>query len=159
MKNKFNIRGEVTAVFVSYQEKLIECLIDTKSLEILHEFDGTFRAVWNENTKSFYVMGYDRSYRPKRNTMIHRYLVNADESMVVDHINHDTLDNMISNLRVVTQSTNMLNPDPVKRNYKNVAGVTWYENKKKWRARVGSKHLGYFEEYTDAVNAVSVYKK
>lgn len=162
MKNKFNIRGENTAIYVSYQEGFLECLIDTKSLERLHEFDGTFRAVWNEYTKSFYVMGYDRSYVPKRNTMIHRYLTGADETMVVDHFNHDTLDNRLSNLRVVTQSENMLNRDPSKESFKKITGVSWYENKNKWRAKVFkggiSSHIGYFEAYEDAVKAVIDFK-
>lgn len=163
MKNKFNIRDEITAVFVSYPEGFLECLIDTKSLEKLHEFEGTFRAVWSENTKSYYVMGYDRSYIPKKNTMIHRFLMDADdENMVVDHINHNTLDNRLCNLRLVSQSINMLNRDPEKESYKKVSGVNWYENKKKWRARAFvngiNKHIGYFTDYNDAVKAVCDFK-
>lgn len=159
MKNKFNIRGEITAVYVSHSDKVFECLIDTKSLEVLHEFDGTFRAIWSKNTKSFYVMGYDRSFTPKKNTMIHRYLTHAPDGLVVDHLNHDTLDNRMINLRIVSQSTNMLNPDTNKISKKNVRGVTWYEDKKKWRVRIKIegkvKHLGYFENHEDAVKALN----
>ncbi|MEK3867671.1 HNH endonuclease [Paenibacillus sp. FSL H7-0716] len=160
MKNKFNIRGEITAIYVSSSEGIIETLIDTKSLEILNEFNGTFRASWNKNTKSYYVLGYDRSLGPSKNVMLHRYLTAAMDGLVVDHINHDTLDNRLVNLRVVTQSENVRNPD-LKKRISKFPGVTWYENKGKWRAkrRVNGKshHLGYFANWDDAVEAVKKF--
>lgn len=162
MKNKFNIRGEVTAVFVSFRGEMVECIIDTKSLEKLHEFEGTFRGVWNDSAKGIYVMGYDMSYNPPKNTMIHRYLTGADDTLVVDHIHHNTLDNRLEQLRVTTQSINMLNKDTSKPSYKKVTGLLWYENKKKWRAyakRNGKyNHIGYFLEYDDALKALENFK-
>lgn len=158
MKNKFSIRGEITAIYVSFRGGLVECIIDTKSLEVLHEFDGTFRGVWNDTTKGIYVMGYDMSYTPKKNTMIHRYLTGADEANIVDHINHNTLDNRLFNLRVTTQSQNMLNKDPSKPSYKKITGITWYENRNRWRVKIKRygeyHHIGYFKEYEDAVKAL-----
>lgn len=35
--------------------------------------------------------------------------MNTEDDMVVDHINHDTLDNRKENLRNVTQSQNLMN--------------------------------------------------
>jgi len=136
---------------------MLETLIDTKSLEILNDFEGTFRATWNESTKSYYVHGYDRRLGPKKNVMLHRLLTGAPEGLVVDHINHNTLDNRMDNLRVVTQSENVRNPDPKKRPLK-VIGVTWYESRKKWRVkkRINGKyyHIGYFENKDDAIRAL-----
>lgn len=50
----------------------------------------------------FYLMNDKRQY-------IHRVIMNAPKGMVVDHINHNTLDNRKSNLRVVTNSENLRN--------------------------------------------------
>jgi hypothetical protein len=40
---------------------------------------------------------------------LHRLLLNAPPGLVVDHINHDTLDNRRCNLRLTTQSCNLRN--------------------------------------------------
>lgn len=158
MKNKFRIDGDSTTIFLSSKDGSVETLIDTKSLEILNEFDGTFRAVWNENTKSFYVLGYDRGYGPPVNVMLHRLITGAPDGFVVDHFNHDTLDNRKFNLRVVTQSENMFNLDPAKLLNKRVPGITWYENKKKWRVKVRHKHIGYFSDKEEAERVLKQHK-
>lgn len=76
------------------------------------------------------------------------------DGLVVDHINHDSLDNRISNLRVCTQSQNCLNTSSRKNSTSMFLGVTRAirGNYVFWRAtiRVNKKlmSLGYFK-YTD----------
>lgn len=148
MKNRFEIQGENTIVFLSSREGTVQSVVNTKSLEVLNDFQGTFRAVWNENTETYYAMGYERRYGRKTNVMMHRYIIGCPDSLVVDHINHDTLDNRNANLRAVNQSQNMLNLDPSKR--KQVPGINWYEDKQKWRVRIKGKHVGYFTDLSEA---------
>lgn len=40
---------------------------------------------------------------------LHRYITDCPDGMVVDHINGDTKDNRMSNLRIITQSENLKN--------------------------------------------------
>lgn len=40
---------------------------------------------------------------------MHRFIADCPKDKIIDHINHDTLDNRLSNIRITTQGTNMLN--------------------------------------------------
>lgn len=87
--------------------------------------------------------------------------------MVVDHINHDTLDNRRQNLRVCTQQQNVWNSRKPKNNrsgYKGVyyldGGLDYFNNPGIWVARimVSGKiiYLGYFK---DKLEAAKTYNK
>jgi hypothetical protein len=64
-------------------------------------------------------------------TYLHRFLLDAPKGMQVDHINHDTLDNRRSNLRIVT--TNQQNNENRNGAHKNsktgIRGVTIHKCK------------------------------
>ncbi len=76
----------------------------------------------------------------------------ADE---IDHINHNSTDNRLVNLRVVTHTDNQRCQKPRKRN--DVLGVGWHKSSLKWVAyiRVNGKdnHLGLYPDWFDAVCA------
>lgn len=55
-----------------------------------------------KNNNHLYIVNSDRKY-------LHRLIIGAEKGQVVDHINHNTLDNRKYNLRICTQSENKLN--------------------------------------------------
>ena len=52
---------------------------------------------------------YAQIFKDKRSQSLHRFIMKAPKGMCVDHINGNSLDNRRSNLRIVTQSENLLN--------------------------------------------------
>ena len=52
---------------------------------------------------------YERTKHKRGHYKLHRIVTNAPDGKVVDHINGDRLDNRSENLRVVTQSDNLVN--------------------------------------------------
>lgn len=76
---------------------------------------------------------------------------------VVDHINGDTSDNRICNLRSATQAENSRNQRISKNNSSGFKGVHWHARRQKWAASIRSNwklhHLGYFDVPEDASRA------
>lgn len=92
--------------------------------------------------------------------LLHRFIMNAQDGMIVDHINGNKLDNRKANLRITTQSENLLNRHKRKKNptskYWGVYKHTerrWKTNKTSWRIQVlinGKRHRKSFESEKEA---------
>ena len=89
--------------------------------------------------------------------LLHRFIMDCPSDKVVDHINHNSLDNRKSNLRVCSIQQNMMNQQKQKRDttsqYK---GCYWSKKNKKWHARIKvndkHKHIGLYDsEETAAI--------
>ncbi len=93
--------------------------------------------------------GYARSHVNRQ--LMHRFITNAEYLYVVDHINHNTLDNRKSNLRIVDEFINQIHKRTRKR------GIRKTRNGKKYQARIRCKnkeyHLGHFDTYEEAIDA------
>ena len=80
---------------------------------------------------------------------LHRFIMNCPKDMVVDHINHNTLDNRKFNLRICTQHENTFN----KKENGNDKGVFLRGNK--WIAQISYNYkniyLGRFDTYEEAL--------
>ena len=78
----------------------IDILIDDEDISLANDY--RLCVSYAKKTDSFYVMTSDRKY-------LHRLIMNAQKGQVVDHVNHNTLDNRRGNLRLVSHSENALN--------------------------------------------------
>ncbi len=94
---------------------------------------------------------------PRGQILMHRSITNAPAHLVVDHINHNGLDNRKSNLRLCTKSRNATNQRIRKGGSSRYKGVCWHKRDKKWHARLHHRgkthHLGSFTNEKDAARA------
>ena len=82
----------------------------------------------------------------------------------VDHIDRNTVDNRIENLRLATRAQNMANKGKQKGTYSSeYKGVYWNKAKKKWQAQIKVNykriHLGYFDLECEAAMEYDWYAK
>ncbi len=85
---------------------------------------------------------------------MHRFLLEPPKGLEIDHINGNSLDNRISNLRSCTHAQNMRNRKLNINNKTGYKGVFMSSSKNKYRAQIRANgiaiHLGYFENALDA---------
>lgn len=102
------------------------------------------------------------AYRSSGNKKISmaRQLLNPSPGMVIDHINHDTLDNRRSNLRICTKSQNSRNRVNFNPKSKSgIRGVKWDARSRNWSATIyvsgKTLYLGHFRDKMEAAEAAS----
>lgn len=95
-----------------------------------------------------------------KTTYMHRLIMSSVMDIaggVIDHKNGDTLNNCLSNLRLVTQAQNMLNRDKNVNNKSGYKGVSFHYHNNLYRARlkVNGKDifLKYFRTAKEAAKA------
>jgi hypothetical protein len=153
MKNEYKIEGNVVTIFVEspkYGHK--EILVDLEGFfKINREIKGTIGVGYYLDVKDFYAVYYDGNKVQR----LHRFLMDFPDILMVDHINHNTLDNRFCNLRTADRYLNGENHK--RKTSSKYPGVCWNKRAKKWEAYIkieGKKHhLGYFEVEEDAHEA------
>jgi hypothetical protein len=86
-----------------------------------------------------------------------RYILNCGFGEIIDHINHDTLDNRRQNLRKCTGTQNKTNSKIYRNNKSGFKGVHWHKRDGTWGASIGYNgkqiHIGYFATLEEAARA------
>jgi len=116
-------------------------------------------ARWSVHLRCFYAGRGIRRNGQHREIKMHRQICGLDfgDKRQVDHIDHNTLNNCRSNLRVCTHAENLRNMAKHKKNTSGHKGVSWSKDKECWRAeiRANNKHIfiGWFQILEDACEA------
>lgn len=91
---------------------------------------------------------------------LHRFLYDLyefDNEMIIDHINHDHMDNRKCNLRIANYVRNAQNRKKEIRNTSGVTGVCWRDREQAWMAYITVDYkqiiLGYYIDKQDAIKA------
>ncbi len=108
---------------------------------------------WNasESKNAFYARNSKR-----RRIYMHRFIMNAPPDKVVDHKDHNGLNNRRSNLRICSSAENLRNRRPNKKTSR-YKGVHWCKESRIWKAvikfRGKKQNLGQFDNEIDAARA------
>jgi AP2 domain len=100
-------------------------------------------AQWNPKTKSFYAArrgaGSCAGGKDRRGVILmHREILGLTDKRLVNHWNHNTLDNQRHNLKDVNNAQNTRHSGKRCNNTSGFKGVTWYASPQKWGARIQS---------------------
>lgn len=134
MKNRFRTVGGSTFIYIEHGGETFTAIIDTEDL------DKITHSSWCLGTHRYAVNGKSKG--------MHQFLFDCPPGLVIDHINHNRLDNRKANLRALTRAQNLFHR-PLTEN------VYFIPGRGKWRAQIGLQwktvYLGYFESKEEAL--------
>ena len=131
-------------------------IIDAVDLDFVNSFRWYARSEGSGSGRFYALRNLN-----KKTLLLHRVLLQATDGQYVDHINHDTLDNRRSNIRICTAQENAFNrqkqPGCKLSQYKGVQYVPRLHNTNPWKAVINlngkSTHLGCFPTELEAAQA------
>ena len=127
----------------TYEQKVF--LIDIEDVEKIQKY--TWRLYYRKGA-NFYAVAH---LNKNDNIRLHRYITNCPSDLVVDHINHNTLDNRKCNLRVCSQRANTLNATLSKNNTTGFNGIQKVNNK--WIVFYCNKYVGIYKDINQTKEA------
>lgn len=162
MRNKYNIKGDNVTIILNGGKST---LISLEDLGRAKEMPFTWYAHQSPHGRKFYVVAniYEED-GTRKGVKLHRWLMNPLEDEVVDHINHDTLDNRRCNLRNVSAIFNFQNRETHNRNSSTgIRGVSYRKDTRKYRARIYHKrkviYTDNFDTLHEAENAITTKRR
>lgn len=139
--HNYEIQNDIVKIFLNE---------DTYFIIDLSDFLRIIKCKWH------FINGYVKNSSGK---FLHRLIMNCSDRKVVDHINHNTLDNRKSNLRICSISENSFNKLGANINsYTGVRGVSYNYKSNKFSACYSFNNkiydLGLFYTLSDAKEAI-----
>ena len=126
--------------------------IDDEDIYKINKYKWTLK----KNKYTYYVCTYIKG----RPLFMHRVITNASKGEICDHINHDGLNNMKSNLRLCTKAENNRNNLKHCKSSSKYKGITYDKKNKKYRAVIWYNykfiHLGRYINEIDAARAYNL---
>lgn len=170
MKNSDKIPASLVSKLISYdpesgnlfwKERGIDCLPDwkypcDKKVEMFNKLHAGNQA-FISGSLTGHKLGYIYGIRFGAHRVAWAIHYGKWPDGEIDHINGDTSDNRICNLRDVSHHENMMNKRTTKRNKSGINGVSWIKDRKKWYAsiRYNGKtiSLGKYDDKFEAARA------
>lgn len=102
--------------------------------------------------------GYAISSKDGKNFYLHRYLVCAQKGEYIDHINYDRLDNRKENLRICTNSQNLMHRSSLaSNNTTGYHGIIFRKDRNKFSVEIQANKqkifIGHYDKVDDAIVA------
>ena len=139
-----------------YKNQLYEVIIDAC---IEDTYDSYIWRIRNHADKYKYVVGYKKGETYLQEVRLHRLVLDYYGDMMVDHINHNGLDNRKDNLRICTRSQNGMNSIK-KQGFSKYKGVSFRKNRSFYVVRIQvngiRKSLGCFKSEIEAAKAYNL---
>lgn len=125
-----------------------KALIDLDDVEKCKKYNWCLK--YDKTLKNFYLHN-------SKGLTLHRFITDCPKNKVIDHLNHNTLDNRKENLRICTDLENLQNK---KSNTSGHVGVSYYKRDNTWEAFITIKgHKNFLGRYKDINDAIKARKQ
>lgn len=163
--NTIIIEGNIAKMLTTKRNgETIETIFDAEDIAKVSSVYYRWFAHYEARINNYYIAAVGIEKGTRKQILLSRLIMDCPSEYVVDHINHNTLDNRKINLRVVPQEINLQNKSGAYKNSRTgVRGVYFHKVTGKWYAQVNLKsrtaYQKLFDTFEEACKAVEIARK
>lgn len=150
--NKIVCMGNYSIMFIKHKNKILETLIDNEDVNRIQKI-GSWHGIYDKTlqTPNYYIAHkYNNKKEGKGVIKLHRFIMNCPNNKIIDHINHNTLDNRKINLKVCTHFENQQN---LRSKSSEQTGV-YQRTRGNWCANISKNKKRYTKEFKTKNEAI-----
>ncbi|WP_088186037.1 AP2 domain-containing protein [Desulfosporosinus sp. FKA] len=161
LKNKYRIENDFVYIIMDNSKHgYCETRISLEDMSKILSINGS---IYPQKDKQGNLRANIYFKNERKYCQLSRYILDAPKSLMVDHINHNTLDNTRNNLRFANASQNTQNQGNVRSDNKSgYRGVLYRKREQKWLAYAyldGKRHeLGLYNTPEEANEVVTNFR-
>jgi hypothetical protein len=158
--NEYKIFDDYVIIYFKKRNgEIYESYIDKEDLQKLITLNWSWNLVLDKYTQTYYVktseyLGVINKKSKHKTHYLHRIIMDYNGNDIIDHINHNTLDNRKINLRIILKPNNEKNRKG--KNINNTSGyrnVCWIKGFWKVQLQVDGKNYRFPENFTNVDEA------
>ena len=159
MKNKYvEIDDETIAIEINYKGDTYNTYIDKQDLDKADSVKGTWHIAKNRTGHIDGVKTKVQINKVRKQIWLHNHILDKeDDTNVIDHIDHNTLNNRRSNLREVSKLVNAQNVSRTVKSKTGIRNVTMEGNR--YRVRIKGYSFGSYSTLEEAVKVADRERK
>ena len=146
--NKYLLNGKNGRLEIKNNYGKFEILFDLQDYEIIKNY--TWRILPNKKFNTYYAI----SGSHKKQILMHRLITNCPANKVIDHKNHNGLDNQKANLKICTRLENMQNQRFRITNSSGYSNIVFEKDRNKWRVIIRFNKKYYRKRFTNIEDAI-----
>lgn len=150
MKNRVvEIDDDIVAIEILYKGTQLLCYVSREDLSKVSSIRGTWHINRNVSGHIDGVKTKIQTNKVRKQIWLHNFIFEkSNPNNVIDHIDHNTLNNVRSNLREVSKEQNAQNISSTLSSTTHCRNVTIEEGK--YRVRIGGKSFGRYNTLEEA---------
>lgn len=157
MKNKVVEFDENTLIIIiNYKGQELSCFIDKEDLDKIN-----IKGIWHITNKNNRIDGVRTKIQKngiRKQIWMHNLILDKiDSNNIIDHIDHNPLNNRKSNLREITKRENSQNISPTLSSKTGHRNITIQNNR--YRVRINNKSFGSYETLEEAIDVAKEKRK
>lgn len=152
-RNEYILKDDIAIIKInSKKHGYFEAIIDIEDYNKIKDY--TWGICKHHNFNIYYVKSCKFVNRKLKQYQLQRIIMDCPKGYVVDHIDHNPLNNRKSNLRICTIAENGMNRKPNYNNTSGITGVSWRENEQRWVAHFKTKEKKFCKRFKTKAEAV-----